>query len=521
MFLSPRIRSDGWLTRAVRRFAEDTAGTLVVWFLFCVVGVIMAVGMGLSLYLYETNRISLQNTLDRAVLAATDLDQTRDAVAVIEDYAARAGVGNYLTDAQVTQGVNYRTASAAAEMDVQTIAIPGADTWRVEVQSAAFESITDVEIALVLDNSGSMGWNNDYRLDLLKPAARDFIDSVSRPVVAGMPGSVAVSIIPFSTQVNAGTLLAEHVDFSSQHAFNACARFDDDDFTTTALDPSDTLQRAGHFDIFTYDAPVDTFGVVCPFDESRHITPWSQNPEALKDQIDATWAGGNTSMDVATKWGVSMLDPAFRPVLDGLVASGDVDSNISGQPFSYNRENTLKVLVVMSDGQNTDEFRLREAYRSGDSPVYRDPETGALSYRYGTTSWYYSLNAGEWRNRPDGGDDAERVSWPDLLDRMSVAHYARFVKAAAIGGNWGNYYNEMFTFVPAWKKNQRTSDICAAARAAGIVVYTIGMDTYGQGADTLEDCAGSSTSFYDIDAIEISQAFSSIAQQINQLRLTQ
>ena len=505
-----------------RSFLRDDSGSLVVWFLFTVVGMMMAVGLGLSMRMHELNRISMQNTLDRAVLAATDLDQTRDAIKVIEDYAARSGLGDALKTAKVEQGVNFRRSTATAEMELDTIFVPGVETWSVETGSAAFEAITDVEIALVLDNSGSMGWNSNHRLNLLKPAAKDFVESVARPVVAGMDGSVAISIVPFSTQVNAGPVLAEKIDFTAQHGYSACARFDADAYDTTVLDPDATLQRAGHFDIWTWDSPVDTEGVVCPFDASRHITAWSQDRGDLKDRIDAMWAGGNTSIDAATKWGVATLDPSFRPVLTSMIGDGEAQSNISGQPFDYGREKTLKVLVVMSDGQNTDEFRLREAYRSGDSPVYRDPDTGDLSYRYeyNGTTYYYSIDDNGWRLQPDGGADAVRLTWPELLDRMSVAHYARYVKAEALGGNWGTYYNQMYTYVPAWKKNQRTSEICRAARDAGIVVYTIGMDTYGQGDATLEDCAGSSTHFYDIDAIEIGQAFSSIAEQINQLRLT-
>jgi Flp pilus assembly protein TadG len=512
-----------------RQFEADESGTIIPWFLFTIVSMMLAVGLGLSLLLHEMNRISMQNTLDRAVLAATDLDQTRDAVKVIKDYAERAGIGETLTDVEVTQGVNYRRSTASAEVDVQTIFVPNSPVWKVETTAAAFESITDVEIALVLDNSGSMGWDQgatsgdgNYRLNLLKPAAKDFIDAVSRPVIAGMPGSVAISIVPFSTQVNAGPLLSRHLDFTSQHDYSACARFGDADFETTALPQDETIQRAGHFDIFTWDSPVTTEGVVCPFDGSRHITLWSQDRTRLKAQIDAMWAGGNTSIDVATKWGAATLDPTFRPVLDALVSEGEVQSNLTGQPFDHGREDTLKVLVVMSDGQNTSEFRLRDEYRSGDSPVFRDPDTGDLSYRYryyGTT-YFYSLDDRRWRHEPDGGDDAVRLTWPELLDSMSVRNYAYYVKAQALGGNWTNYYYEMYEAVPAWRKNQRTSEICKAARDAGIVVYTIGMDTYGQGDDTLEDCAGSSTHFYDIDAIEIGQAFSSIAQQINQLRLT-
>jgi hypothetical protein len=98
-------------------------------------------------------------------------------------------------------------------------------------------------------------------------------------------------------------------------------------------------------------------------------------------------------------------------------------------------------------------------------------------------------------------------------------------KATATAGNSGTCRTGMSRYVPAWKRNRCASAICAAARDARIdariVVCTVGLDTCGQGDGTLKDCAGSSTPFHDIDAIEISQASCPIAQQINQLRLTQ
>ncbi len=511
---------------ALPRFAENEDGGIIWWSMFTMIGMLMATGLGVSLQFHEINRAHLQNTLDRAVLAATDLDQTLDAEEVIADYVNRSGLEGALTDAEVVNGINFRTSSAEAGVSMKTIFTPGQGEWDVDAKSKAIESITDVEIALVLDNSGSMGWDGDRRLNLLKPAAKDFIDTVTRPIDGIQNGSVVVSIVPFSTQVNAGPLLSAEMNFTNQHSYSQCARFEDSHFNTTAMNESTTIQRAGHFDVFTWDDPVDTYGVVCPFDTSRHITPWAREAPALKAQIDAMWAGGNTSMDVATKWGAALLDPAMSNVFDELADdenSGVVDP-LGSQPFAYGRENTLKVLVVMSDGQNTDEFRLKSSYRSGNSPVYINPTNGDLSYyhnRSGTSRDYYSLDDEVWRSSPDGGSGAERLKWPELFDKMSVAHYARYVRQEAIGTSWRTTYDSIYTKVPAWQKNNRTSAICQAARDAGIIVYTIGMDTYGQGDATLADCAGTEVNFFDVSAVQINEAFSSIAQQINQLRLTQ
>ena len=531
--LPPRFRPIAARIRPhAGRLARDEAGGMLVWSLFTLLGILLAVGLGIDVMRTETVRSHMQNTLDRAVLAAADLEQDRTAEDVVRDFFTRSGLpGEKVNIDTEGSGINQKIVDANLTAQVGTVFLDmlGYDSLPAPTAGQAIESVTDVEVALVLDNSGSMGWNNNYRLNLLKPAARDFIDTVVKPVPDGEPGVVSVSIVPFSTQVNAGPLLGAALNFSGEHDYSQCADFADPMFGETAISPATPLQRAGHFDISTYDSPVDTYGVVCAFEGSRQITPWSRDPDALKAQIDAMWAGGNTSIDVATKWGAALLDPALRPVLTQLEDEGEIDDRLLGRPYDYDRENTLKVLVVMSDGENTTEFRLRDAYRSGTSPVWRDPATGVVSYFDEDSGQYFVFNGanlfaepgGNWQSEPAGGADAVNYTWPELWDRMSVAHYARLVKAEAIGGSWNAYYNEIYTSIGPATKNPRTSAICQAARDAGIVIYTIGMDTYGQGDATLEDCAGTTVNFFDVEATDIGVAFSAIARQINQLRLTQ
>ena len=56
---------------------------------------------------YETQRTQLQYTLDRAVLAAADLDQTLDPQGVVEDYFSKAGMSDYLVRVIVEDARDY------------------------------------------------------------------------------------------------------------------------------------------------------------------------------------------------------------------------------------------------------------------------------------------------------------------------------------------------------------------------------------------------------------------------------
>jgi hypothetical protein len=65
------------------------------------------------------------------------------------------------------------------------------------------------------------------------------------------------------------------------------------------------------------------------------------------------------------------------------------------------------------------------------------------------------------------------------------------------------------------------SNICAAARAKNIVIWSIGFEVSNHGANVMRDCASSPSHFFRVEGVEITEAFSAIARQINQLRLTQ
>ncbi|MEM9754841.1 MAG: hypothetical protein AAF914_02550, partial [Pseudomonadota bacterium] len=63
--------------------------------------------------------------------------------------------------------------------------------------------------------------------------------------------------------------------------------------------------------------------------------------------------------------------------------------------------------------------------------------------------------------------------------------------------------------------------VCDAARAEGIIVFTIAFEAPPGGQSVMQYCATSTAHYYDVEGIEISEAFASIANTINQLKLIQ
>ncbi|RYH08409.1 pilus assembly protein [Tropicimonas sp. IMCC6043] len=519
---------------AFRRFRRDESGGMIIFTLYILLCMLLAIGLSLDTVRFEYTRAKLQHTLDRAVLAAANLEQVLDPKDVVEDYFAKAGLADNLVSVNVEQGINYRTVSARSEARIDTMFIDmvGIKSLTVPASGAANESLADIEIALVLDNSGSMREGTPTRLQLLKDAANEFIDAVARDE-ADQDGTTAISIVPFSEQVSLGETMFNQYSTTSEQDRTRCVTFTESQFSSVSLPPTEPLLRTMHFDAqnsqwYVSDAVCDTSG-------DRDIAAWSTDPDYLKSRINAMQHGGWTSIDVGTKWGVTMLDPVSQPVLSALIDAGEVDKSLEGQPFAYDRDNTKKVLVVMSDGANTVQREVRPGYREGNSPLYLYRYYGRDYYSYyhdrpGTSYDYYSHYHKAWRRDPVGGNDADRLTWPEVWADMSVIRYAYEFPSRIFGGSYWTYYDQMVEEIgsktaTAWDgnvKNPRTSAICDAAKQAGILIFTIGMDTDDPAADmALEDCASLPTYYYDVRSLDISNAFASIALQINQLRLTQ
>jgi len=509
---------------AAKRFRTNEDGSLIIFSLFLFVIIMIVGGLAVDTIRHETTRAKLQYTVDRAVLAAADLEQTLPAQQVVDDYFAKAGLSQFPVTVTVDQGFNFRRVDALLTGTVDTLFMNmlGVKTLSAPAQSAAMEGIMDVEISLVLDVSGSMNSNN--RLTLLKKAAKDFVDAVIP--VGATEKNVSISIIPFATQVNAGAGLLDYYNVTNEHNYSNCVDFQSSDFDTSALSTTQALQRTGHFDPWSYSRPSPSVYYVCNPDASREIVPWSDDPVVLKAAIDGLVAGGNTSIDVGTKWGTALLDPSSQSIVTDKIAKNKVHPDFAGRPMNYNVKNILKVMVVMSDGQNTGQYYLKDGYEKGLSKTYLDANGSGISDdRYSQYSAaysdYYHMSRNRYYSYPDGGSDAVRLSYPEIFNLMSVTYWAYRLKSRADGGSYSYWANQVYGAVAGSTKNARSSAICGAAKDQGILVFTIGMETYGQGDATLLDCASSSAHFFDVNGVEISEAFNAIAAKINQLKLVQ
>lgn len=112
------------------------------------------------------------------------------------------------------------------------------------------------------------------------------------------------------------------------------------------------------------------------------------------------------------------------------------------------------------------------------------------------------------------------MTFPELYNQVSLAWNATY-NYADMNNAWATWYNAAFSSINGTVKNQRTKHICDAAKDQGVIVYAIGFEAPNSGQKVLKDCASSDGHYFDVDGLEIEDAFSSIAASIRKLRLIQ
>ncbi|MBT56016.1 MAG: hypothetical protein CMF72_21790 [Mameliella sp.] len=189
------------------RFRTRDDGNITIFSVMMALLILVISGAAVDIMRFEATRAVLQTNMDRAVLAAADLDQVQTSDAVVADYMAKAGMDHVLSGSQITHGANHRTVRAWGETTIPTffLKMSGYDELTPPAISVAEEMISNVEISLVLDISGSMRHND--RMTKLKPAAQAFVSKVMTDQTEGV---TTLNLVPFAGQVNPGDILFDY-----------------------------------------------------------------------------------------------------------------------------------------------------------------------------------------------------------------------------------------------------------------------------------------------------------------------
>ena len=537
------------MQRRVTGFAARQDGNISIFAVTLFMLMTMMGGLAVDLMRFEAKRTSLQNTLDRATLASASLNQRIKGETVVRDYFDKAKLTQYLTNVTVTEGLNFRNVKATATADTEPMFMQmiGNDVLYAKGKSMAEQRITNVEIMLVLDVSGSM--NSNSRLVNLKTAANEFVSTV---LASDYEKRISIGIVPFNGQVNLPVALRDKFNFTNNpNALNVnCFDLDASVYNSTGLSRGTAMSMTANADTYSgttgalnwidisdtnYAAP-NGANVWCPPRPDNVVTMPQQNVSGLQSKITALTAIGATSINAGMKWGLALMDPSAISIYNEYQAANLMPATFAGRPFAYTDNEALKIIVLMTDGEHFAEERVNPLFKSGPSPILRSPFDGYYSIFYATKAapnQYYvphlnTWQAKAWTNAGSTGT-ATPQTWPEIWANMRLSFVAWQFYGRAVGGSDAAartlaYDTQMSLFrskTPTTNMDSQLQNVCGQAKTNGVIVYGIAFEAPALGQTQIKNCSTSAAHYYNASGLQIRTAFRSIASNISQLRLTQ
>ena len=546
------MMSKGTETGAGRRigaFAHDEMGTLTIFGLVMLFLMVMVGGIAVDVMRYEVRRTQLQNTLDRSTLAAASLSQDLDPNDVVEDYFLKAGILPTLRNVEVTQGLNFRNVEAAATSDTDPLFLHMVDIQDLDAEgrSVAEQRINNVEIFLVLDVSGSMASNS--KMTNLKTAAKNFVSTV---LGNDVEHKISIGIVPFNGQVNLGPTLASKFNVTDVNGSTDrdCVDLPESVYSALPISRTQALSMTANADTYSASsgtAPAET-NKWCPNYAGNIVRMPHQDINTLRGYIDGLSAVGATSINAGLKWGVALMDPSMQGLYSEYMAANLMPAALEQRPLAYDHDDAMKVIVLMTDGEHFAEERVNPTYKTGTSNLWQATVDSRWSAFYAskvnastTTTlcnsrpfWVPHLSA--WQSRPWNGTSpsgtacydpaattagTSNKTWPQVWSVLRLKYVAKYLYANAIGGSETSWTDTMREQTPTTSMDSQLQDICTLAKDEGVLIYGIAFEAPTNGQTQIRNCATSAAHYFNATGLQISSAFSAIANNISQLRLTQ
>ncbi len=338
----------------------------------------------------------LSHAVDAAALAAAASTSSTSTLVELNNFVQQFFTLNYpedkigaAYDVEVTVEDNNIMVSASADYETVFAAVVGIDTMNIGASSTVTREILGLEVAMVLDVTGSMSSNNN--IGTLRTAATNFTNILFAS--AAYPDSVKIGLVPFSASVNVGPYGLGYLPSSSDSRKASTTKYDGGtafvnnpskykfDQTSSSQwwgcilerpSPQDTQDQktgtAWKWDMYRYNTSgAKSWSVrgdsaaVNTSCNKNYILPLTSVKSTVLNRISKFTADGNTLSNVGMVWGYRLLSPE-APFREGVawgtpewrkvaILMTDGDNNNGEIYNAYGPYNTLKVTDSMLDSK--------------------------------------------------------------------------------------------------------------------------------------------------------------------------
>lgn len=351
------------------RYLSDTRGAIAIIFALTLMPFMLVTGMAI-----ETTRVSYLDTelayaCDAAAIAAARYQITDATTNANKFFSANFTPGS--TSATVTPNMTVSSdnttvsISATSTMPTYLGGIAGITNLNVASSSQVLRTFQNAEVALVLDNTGSMASNG--KIAGLRTAATNLINIVFQN--QDTSNTIAVSIVPYVAAVNIGNTRTNWLSnpavlssFPVSEPWAGCVGTVDNGTTMPSDNPPSSSRKwpvylaASTYKLFggqpgnnDWKIVKNTLQIVTPISGvavgpnrscGLPIQPLTNNRTTLTSLVSQMQPipGGGTFGDLGLVWGWNTISPKWAGQWGGI------------DPKPYNQ--IQKYIVIVTDGEN-------------------------------------------------------------------------------------------------------------------------------------------------------------------------
>ncbi|MCB1457792.1 MAG: TadE/TadG family protein [Nitratireductor sp.] len=506
-----------WFSRQLAAFRQSRNGNFAITFALVLTPIMLCAGAAVDYSRISDTRTRMQDAADTAALtAAIERNKSKsERKQIARDMFDANYNGTDIRKFSVDFDSDQVTVRVKTTLNMSLMRIAGYKNIDVAVESSANLDMSELEVALVLDISGSMLNSlpdGTSRIDALRQASLKLVDSLEKKA----NGKSKIAVVPFTMNVNIGTSNSSMATGTNDPLFAGskwlgCVQEDKPPYHI-ADKPKSKLQAyiwppapdgttaSGGFcknrsngtntGYANLEEASNLSSKSAYFDGPNRncvrfpIEPLTDRFNDVRNTLNALESHGNDGTIIApgVTWGLRVLSPAW-PFKEG---------------NAWNKNN-YKYMIVITDGAQTTEIEYQDqtcntATNSGD-PYEFDPANFGMGGKKlsgqgpvdNWTPYGYILDSDPFQDHP-----GSVYGLPDTLQKLSL-------------------------------------DACTEAKkqvnGAGIEIFTIGVSSdTAPGTkvyDLLHSCASAPENhFYVTDKDSVDKAFDAITNKVLKLRLT-
>ncbi len=324
------------------RFRRDRSGNVGIIFGLALLPLLGMSGAAIDFARASSARGALANALDSAALmAARDAPKLSDgelrgrAVAWVKANLANepVDISDDAISVRIDRTARTITVDGRAGLQASMTRVIGMDRIEVAAEAQSNWGTNTIELALVLDNTGSMA--SSGKMAALKEAARNLVKTMKE--ASAEKDQIRISIVPFATQVRLDTKYAgaEWLRFGVK-------KRNSNEAATKANWSGCVMDRDQPYDASDAGAEQGKTGTlypaaVCDQPTLARIQPLTSNWDTLNGTIAAMTPVGYTNVTIGAVWGLATLS--------------------AGAPFTEavaSKPRLSKYMILLTDGDNTE-----------------------------------------------------------------------------------------------------------------------------------------------------------------------